>query len=180
MTLAKITVSGKVTKNPEKRFTQSNLAITSFVIDIYPQDETLVRVLALGNLADKAADTLKMGDTVLVDGRMQCATVKTTSGRERKIIEINASSVDKVTFEAENWSPAGGYGGSSYNYNSSSNSQQAPAQNMSNAASGQAFQAQAPQGQNNAAPQQAQSSDIVQFAVDEISEDLIDEDEIPF
>ena len=36
MTLAKITVSGKITKNPEKRFTQNNLAITSFVIDVNP------------------------------------------------------------------------------------------------------------------------------------------------
>ena len=101
MTLAKITVSGTVVKNPEKRFTQNNLAITSFVMDANPQDETLVRVFALGNLADKAADMLKMGDTVLVDGRLQTANAKTTNGKERKIIEINASSVDKISILSE-------------------------------------------------------------------------------
>lgn len=153
MTLARITVSGKVTKSPEKRFTQSNLAITSFVMDVNPQDETLVRVVALGGLADKAADTLKIGDTVLVDGRMQTASVKSTNGRERRIIEINASSVDKVIFETEGYQQSGGY---------ASNAGSAPVKTQS-------------------APQEApKNADIVQFAVDEMSEDLIDEDEIPF
>ena len=146
MTLAKITVSGKITKNPEKRFTQNNLAITSFVIDVNPQDETLVRVFAMGNLADRTADTIKMGDTVLVDGRMQTTSVKGTNGKDRKIIEINAEKKKKITFDYS--ASVGGY----------SAVQSQPAQ-------------------TTAAPK---SSDIVQFAVDEISEDLIDEDEIPF
>ncbi len=156
MTLAKITVSGTVVKNPEKRFTQNNLAITSFVMDVNPQDETLVRVFALGNLADRAADILKMGDTVLVDGRLQTANAKTTNGKERKIIEINASSVDKISILSE----SGNYSGFS---------QAAPAQNTAQSAPQSAPMAQAPA-----------QKEIVQFAVDEISEDLIDEDEIPF
>lgn len=150
MTLAKITVTGKITKAPEKRFTQSNIALTSFVIavsDLFNQEETLVRVMAWGNLADRAADSVKEGDYVLVDGRLQTANVKTSNGRDRRIFEINASSIEKIIL-AEG-APAGGYS-------------QMPAQ--------------AP------APVQStpKSSDIVQFAVDEISEDLIDEDEIPF
>ena len=160
MTLAKITVSGTVVKNPEKRFTQNNLAITSFVMDANPQDETLVRVFALGNLADKAADMLKMGDTVLVDGRLQTANAKTTNGKERKIIEINASSVDKISILSE----GGNSGYPSYSQNSAPAAQAAP-QTMQPAAQ---------------APAQPAQKEIVQFAVDEISEDLIDEDEIPF
>ncbi len=150
MTLAKITVTGKITKAPEKRFTQSNIALTSFVIavsDSFSQDETLVRVMAWGNLADRAADSVKEGDCVLVDGRLQTANVKTSNGRERRIFEINASSIEKIIL-AEG-APTGGYS--------------------------------QPQAQAPAPVQSAQkSSDIVQFAVDEISEDLIDEDEIPF
>lgn len=168
MTLARITVSGKVTKNPEKRFTQNNLAITSFVMDIYPQDETLVRVLALGGLADRAAESIKMGDTVLVDGRLQTASVKSTNGKERKIIEINASGIEKVVFEESMGSA--GYG-------------QNAGQNMGYTGNSGAQNYNQPQAQKQSAPQPAQNnapSDIVQFAVDEISEDLIDEDEIPF
>ena len=85
-----------------------------------------------------------MGDTVLVDGRMQTASVKSTNGKDRKIIEINAAAVEKIMLD------------------NSSVAYSAP---------------QSQPTQNTAAPK---SSDIVQFAVDEISEDLIDEDEIPF
>ncbi len=152
MTLAKITVTGRITKAPEKRFTQSNIALTSFVIavnDSFSQDETLVRVMAWGNLADRAADSVKEGDCVLVDGRLQTANVKTSNGRERRIFEINASSVEKIIL-AES-APAGNYS------------------QMQNSAPASAPVQSAPK-----------SNEIVQFAVDEISEDLIDEDEIPF
>lgn len=152
MTLAKITVTGKITKAPEKRFTQSNIALTSFVIavsDSFSQDETLVRVMAWGNLADRAADSVKEGDCVLVDGRLQTANVKTSNGRERRIFEINASSVEKIIL-------AEGVQADNFNRMQNSAPVSAPVQN---------------------APK---NSDIVQFAVDEISEDLIDEDEIPF
>ena len=57
MTLAKITVTGKITKAPEKRFTQNNIALTSFVIavsDSFSQEETLIRIMAWGGLADRA------------------------------------------------------------------------------------------------------------------------------
>ena len=155
MTLAKITVTGTVTKNPEKRFTQNNIAITSFVMDVNPQDETLVRVFALGNLADRAADTVKMGDTVLVDGRLQTANAKTTNGKERKIIEISATVVEKISMLSD---------GSNAGY-SNDNQNAAPMQ---------------PAPQSAPAAQAPAQKEIVQFAVDEISEDLIDEDEIPF
>ena len=77
-----------------------------------------------------------------------------------QIIEINASSVDKISILSE-----GGYSGySSYSQNSAPAAQAAP-QTMQPAAQ---------------APAQPAQKEIVQFAVDEISEDLIDEDEIPF
>ena len=134
MTLAKIFVTGKVVKNPEKRFTQNDLAITSFTIDVNPQDESLVRVFTMGNLADTVEQTVKMGDSVIVEGRLQTNTFKTTSGKDKKIFEINASTVEKIT------------GGSTQ-------------------------QTQTPA---------AQKENLVQFATEEISQDLIDEDEIPF
>ncbi len=152
MTLAKTTVTGRITKSPEKRFTQNDVALTSFVIalsDAYNQDETLVRVMAWGNLADRTADTVKEGDYVLVDGRLQTAGVKLSNGKERKIFEINASAIEKII-------PANDSHSGAFSQVQTSMANSAPAQS---------------------APK---SSDIVQFAVDEISEDLIDEDEIPF
>lgn len=140
MTLAKIVVTGKVVKNPEKRFTQNNLAITSLIVDIYPQDETLVRVSCIGGIADRIADTVSMGDTVIVDGRLQMETVKTASGKERKVATINASNVEKIS------------GGSDTNSSS----------------------------MQSLTPQVNNSESVVQFSTEEIAEDLIDPDEIPF
>ena len=134
MTLAKVFITGKVVKNPEKRFTQNDLPITRFTIDANPQDETLVRVFIVGNSAETVEQTVKMGDSVLVEGRLQTNTVKTTSGKDRKIFEINASTVEKI----------------------SGTSAQSP--------------------QSTA----AKESNLVQFSTEEMSEDLIDEDEIPF
>lgn len=154
MTLAKITVTGKITKAPEKRFTQNNIALTSFVIavsDSFSQEETLIRIMAWGGLADRAADTVKEGDCVLIDGRLQTANVKSTNGKDRKIFEINASSIEKIILADNGFMPSG----AGFN--------QMPAS--------------APVSKPVETPK---SSDIVQFAVDEISEDLIDEDEIPF
>ncbi len=133
MTLAKIFVTGKVVKNPEKRFTQNDLAITSFTIDVNPQDESLVRVFAMGNSADIIEQTVKMGDSVLVEGRLQTNTYKTPNGKDKKIFEINASTVEKIS-------------------GTNTSAQISP----------------------------AQKENLVQFATEEISQDLIDEDEIPF
>lgn len=140
MTLAKIVVTGKVVKNPEKRFTQNNLAVTSLIIDINQQDETLVRVTALGNLAERVAETVSMNDTVIVDGRLQMETVKTTSGKERKVSTINAQAVEKIS---------GMSGSSSVSQGVSSSSA-------------------------------SDKGSVVQFSTEEIAEDLIDPDEIPF
>ena len=133
MSLAKIFITGKVVKNPEKRFTQNDLPITDFTIDINPQDESLVRVVAIGNQAENIEQNIKAQDTVIVEGRLQTNTVKTTSGKDRKVFEINASTVEKIS-----------------------------AQSSSTPSKG------------------AKNENLVQFATEEISEDLIDEDEIPF
>lgn len=138
MSLAKIVVTGIVKKNPEKRFSQNNFAVTTLIVDIYPQDESLVRVTAVGALADRIADTVKLGDNVIVDGRLQMETVKATDGKERKVATINASAVEKI-------------GGSV-------DIQAAP----------------------SAAGQKAAKEPIVQFSTEEIAEDLLDPDEIPF
>ena len=97
MTIARATVSGKVYRTPEKRFTTNNIPITDFTLNISDKDELLVRVVALGNLAEIAAKEVAKSDSVVVEGRLQLATVQTSSGAERKVMEINASSLEKLT-----------------------------------------------------------------------------------
>lgn len=97
MSLSKIVVTGKVVRTPEKRFTGNNLAITSFTINIGAEnEEKLVRVLAFGKLAETTAESVKKGQSVVVEGKLQTATVKTESGIEKKIVEISAQGIEAL------------------------------------------------------------------------------------
>ena len=95
--LSKIVITGKVVRNPEKRFTSNNLPITSFTINIGAEnEEKLVRVFAVGKLGETAASTVKKDLSIVVEGKLQTATVKTDSGVEKKIVEINAQGLEVI------------------------------------------------------------------------------------
>lgn len=98
MSLARATISGKVYRAPEKRFTSNNVPITGFTLNISgSEDEILIRVNALGNLAETVAQTIDKNDEVVVEGRLQNAVAIAEDGTERKIVEIEASSIMKVS-----------------------------------------------------------------------------------
>ena len=95
--LSKIVITGKVVRNPEKRFTDNNFPITSFTINIGAEnEEKLVRVLAFGKLGETSANSVKKDQSVVVEGKLQTATVKTESGIEKKIVEINAQGLEII------------------------------------------------------------------------------------
>ncbi len=76
MTLAKAFVTGTIVKAPEKRFTQNDMAISGFTINIDKTNETLLRVVAFGQLADTVSSTLVTGESVAVEGKLQVNTYK--------------------------------------------------------------------------------------------------------
>ncbi len=95
--LSKIIITGKVVRNPEKRFTGNNLPITSFSINIGANDEEkILRVFAVGKLGETTEQTLKKGQSVIVEGRLQTASIKTESGVETKITEISAQGIEII------------------------------------------------------------------------------------
>ena len=95
--LSKIVITGKVVRNPEKRFTGNNLPITTFTINIgEANEEKLVRVFTVGKLAETAGNTIKKDLSVVVEGKLQTGTVKTEAGVEKKIVEINAQGIEII------------------------------------------------------------------------------------
>lgn len=132
MTVAKAFVTGDVVKAPEKRFTPNDMAIAGFTVNIDQQNETLIRVVAFGQLAENVASSVSMGDKVAIEGKLQTNTFKLPNGKDKKVFEISASAVEKISGASAPVQPA------------------------------------------------AQNSEIVSFNQDEIAQDLIDEDEIPF
>lgn len=103
--LSKIVVSGRVIRQPEKRFTpNNNVAVTEFAIavDSNPrQDGTVeshaVKVIAWRDLAERLANDLKKGDLVAVDGRIQFNQYTNSEGQRRRDVEIEAIAVDNLS-----------------------------------------------------------------------------------
>lgn len=131
MSLSKAVLSGIVYRAPEKRFTSNNVPITYFTLNIDEKEETLVRVVAKGNLAELVENNIAKNDKVVVEGRLQNSVIQSDDGTERKIVEVDLSSFEKL----------GGATGKS----SSNDDEQ-----------------------------------IVKFAEEDFSDDLIGEEEIPF
>ena len=96
MSLAKAVISGTVYRAPEKRFTSNNVPISAFAMNISETEETLVRVVAKGNLAATVEETVAKGDRVVVEGRLQNNTVKSEDGSEKRIVEIDAFAIEKL------------------------------------------------------------------------------------
>ena len=133
MSLAKSVVTGTVYRAPEKRFTQNNIAVSAFVLNIADREETLIRVISRRNGLDEVVSSLSKGERVLVEGRLQTNTVKMDDGSEKRIYEIDANTIERMGEGAE----------------VSSNSDYG-------------------------------TEEIVKFESDDMSNELINEDEIPF
>ena len=96
MSLAKAVVTGSVFRAPEKRFTQNNVPVSSFVLNIGDREEMLIRVVVRRAALDEVVSEISKDERVLVEGRLQITTVKNDSGAERRIFEINANAIEKM------------------------------------------------------------------------------------
>ena len=96
MALAKAVVTGTVFRAPEKRFTQNNVPVSSFVLNIGDREEMLIRVVVRRAALDEVVSEISKDERVLVEGRLQITTVKNDSGTERRIFEIDANTIEQM------------------------------------------------------------------------------------
>ena len=97
MTLAKAVVTGIVYKEPKTGYTQNNVAISSFVMNIGEGgEETLVRVISKRQALSDVIETLSKNQKVLVGGRLQTGVSKLDDGTEKKVFEIDAQSIEPM------------------------------------------------------------------------------------
>ena len=97
MTLAKAVVTGTVYRAPEKRFTQNNIPVSSFVLNIGDREEMLLREISKITALDEIVSSLGKDDRVLVEGKLQITSVKNENGAERKVFEIDANTVEALS-----------------------------------------------------------------------------------
>jgi single-stranded DNA-binding protein len=97
MTLAKAVVTGSIYRAPETRFTQNNVPVSSFVLNIGEKEEMLLRIISKRTALNDIVSALAKDDKVLVEGRLQITTVKSESGNERRIFEIDANTIEPIS-----------------------------------------------------------------------------------
>ena len=101
MSIAKAVVSGTVYRNPEKRFTGNNIPVTSFTLNIDEKEQSLVRVVARGNLAETVENAVSKNDKIVAEGRLQVSAYQAEDGSEKKVMEIDLSSFEVITSTSE-------------------------------------------------------------------------------
>ena len=105
MSLAKAVLSGTVYRSPEKRFTGNDVAVTSFTLLVDEKEQSIIRVIARGNLAETVESAISKGDGIVVEGRLQMTAVKANDGTERKVMELDLSSFDSLNSSQPSSSP---------------------------------------------------------------------------
>ena len=94
MTLAKAVVTGIVYQIPKTGYTSNNVAVSSFVLNIGTQEETLVRVISKRQSLEEIVSGLAKNQKVLVEGRLQNGISKMDDGTEKKVFEIEAAVIE--------------------------------------------------------------------------------------
>ncbi len=97
MSIAKAVISGTVYRNPEKRFTGNNIPVTSFTLNIDEKEQSLIRVIARGTLAENIEASVSKDDKIVVEGRLQISGFQTEDGNEKKVMEIDLSSFEIIS-----------------------------------------------------------------------------------
>jgi len=107
--LNSVLVSGRLTRDPEQRFTQKGQGVTSFDLAVnrrykdavsgeWKDNTVFVPVSVWGPMADRCKDKLRKGSPVLVEGNLVSSEYADKSGQKRKILRINARRVQFLFF----------------------------------------------------------------------------------
>ena len=97
-----ITLTGRLTRDPELRYTPNGVAVTNFdlavdrsVLNQAGERETdFIRIIAWQKQAELCANYLKKGRLVAVEGRLQIRSYETQDGQKRRVAEVVANRVE--------------------------------------------------------------------------------------
>lgn len=89
-----VTLMGRLTADPEIRYTQSGKAVASFTLAVDRRGEGVdfVPIVAWEKLAEIIGNNLAKGRRALIEGRMQVRTYE-HEGQKRKITEVVATNL---------------------------------------------------------------------------------------
>jgi len=104
MALSKIQIIGNLGRDPELRYTPNGRPVASFTVAVnqstknqqsgeWIESTDWFRVSVWGDRAERAAETLRKGNKVFVEGRFKTREFEGRDGQKRTSLEITADSV---------------------------------------------------------------------------------------
>jgi single-strand DNA-binding protein len=121
--LNRVILVGRLTRDPELRYTPSGVAVTRFSIAVNrnytnqqgEREADFIDIVAWRGLAETCANYLRKGRLVGVDGRLQINTFENNEGRKIRHAEVVAENVQFLEPKNRSESSAdfggGGFGG---------------------------------------------------------------------
>lgn len=97
----KVILIGRLTADPELRFTQSGLPVASFTLAVNrvfsnkqgDRETDFIDIVVWRGLAETCSNNLKKGFMIAVDGRLQIRSYDDKQGIRRKVAEVVAENV---------------------------------------------------------------------------------------
>ena len=107
--LNRIVLIGRLTKDPELRFTQSGKAVCSFTLAVdrpYTNQDgnketDFINIVVWNKLGENCAQYLAKGKLAAVDGRLQIRSYEGNDGQRRYVTEVIADNVRFLTPKSE-------------------------------------------------------------------------------
>ena len=107
--MLKVIGLGRLTKDPDVRYTQSGKCVCTFVLAVNREtkneqgtyDADFVPVVVWGKAAELAGNSLAKGHRVLVEGRLQNRSYEAKDGSKRYIAEIISQHIEFVERKAD-------------------------------------------------------------------------------
>lgn len=99
-----VLIMGRLTKDPELKYTSKGTAITNFVLAVNrPGDKENIadfpRIIAIGKVADNLCKYTEKGNRIVVEGKIQTRTYKNKGGENVYLTEILASKIEYLDFK---------------------------------------------------------------------------------
>ncbi len=95
--LNRVILIGRLTQDPELRYTQNGTAVASFTVAVnrkFKRDEAdFIPVVVWNKPAENCANYLGKGRLVAIDGRLQIRSYETQDGQRRRVSEVVAEDV---------------------------------------------------------------------------------------
>lgn len=127
--LNRVVLIGRLTADPELRYTQSGVAVTRFSIAVNrnytnqqgEREVDFINIVAWRGTAETCANYLKKGRLVGVDGRLQISVYENQEGRKVRNAEVIAESVQFLESNRSREGSGSDFGESSYGGNTGGN-----------------------------------------------------------